>query len=89
MMTSGTCGGVRENNGNIADVHREEETTINGDGPGYRDLTDKDKIQFGDIFYDPKWEVGGPWYLVRKDDSAIGKQYVPGKMKWVRRPISE
>jgi len=86
MIASGTCGGVRAAKINYSETQQEEGIIINGDGPGYRDLTAEDKIQLGDIFYNPEWEVGGPWYLVKKGNSAIGKPYVPGKNKFARRP---
>ena len=53
----------------------------------YRDLTTKDNIQARDVFYNPDWEVGGPWYLIEDGHDAIGHEYIPGKMKIIRRPV--
>jgi hypothetical protein len=56
---------------------------------GWRDLTDEDTIQLWDQWLNADWEVGGPWFTVKEGNEDIGTQYVPAKMRKMRRPIYE
>lgn len=55
----------------------------------YRDLTSEDTIQEGDVYFNPKWEVSGPWFRVLAGDHGIGLNYVPGEMRHAKRLIEK
>lgn len=66
---------------------KENESPNGWDNRIYRDLREEDCFQEGDIFYNPEWEVGGPWYFLTKNHEALGEKYIPGKMSRTRRLI--
>ena len=53
----------------------------------YRTLTSEDIIMIGDEWYNPDWEVGGPWYAVQSGNKEIGQPYDLKTMKLMRRPL--
>jgi hypothetical protein len=53
----------------------------------YRDLVPNiDRVSVGDEWYNPKWEVGGPWFVVSEDDRFNGIMYKPD-FRPMRRPL--
>jgi hypothetical protein len=48
---------------------------VSGEVPGYKALTTADTIQVGDEWYNPDWEVAGPWYVVEFSNKMIGRPY--------------
>ena len=55
----------------------------------FRDLTKDDKIQLNDEWYNPEWEVGGPWYEVKENSVMLGTKYNPEIMRPMRRLVKE
>jgi hypothetical protein len=53
----------------------------------YRDLTKNDKIHIGDEWYNPDWEVKGPWFEIKPNNTMIGFEYDPAAMRLMRRKL--
>lgn len=53
-----------------------ENQTVSNAGQDYRFLTTEDTIQEGDEWYNPYWEVGGPWYKIEHGNHSIGDKYL-------------
>lgn len=51
----------------------------------YRTLASGDIITIGDEWYNPDWEVDGPWYQVKPGNRFIGTKYDPQIMRPMRR----
>lgn len=54
----------------------------------YRDLVKGDLIQIGDEWFNPDWELGGPWFSVKSENKFIDKPYNPESMRPMRRPLN-
>ena len=53
----------------------------------YRDLITGDIVQLGDEWFNPDWEVDGPWFIVKEGNEMIGRSYVAETMRPMRRPL--
>lgn len=51
----------------------------------YKPLKEGDIIQIGDQFFNPYWEVGGPWYSIGEQHEVAGSIYNPDDYKPMRR----
>ena len=51
----------------------------------YRDLIDREEIRVGDEWFNPDWEVGGPWYVVEDDNEGVGTKYIEDVFRPMRR----
>ena len=55
----------------------------------YRNLKDGDIIRVGDEWYNPDWEVQGPWYIIDKEHDVLGTMYNPDDYRKMRRVIKD
>lgn len=54
-----------------------------------RRLVEGDVIQAGDEYYNPDWEVDGPWYVLKEGHESLGLKYDPRQMKIMRRQLED
>jgi hypothetical protein len=57
-------------------------------GTNYRLLKSGEEIKNGDQFYNPEWEVDGPWFDIDSEAKGIGVKWQTS-FRYVRRMVSK